>query len=244
MDAMKGFGKFLAICAAIAITLDVAYLVIFPSVTLRYRLTVDVDLNGAVHTGSGVVEVFYQPLPDSLRGISGSAHFGGEMRGYAITVDLGERGLLFVVNSSPFLTNSQTGLITLPDGASLTMLPFTAFGLPLSGLPSEMLRIARELRAKKGPVEVPPDKLPMIVRFTDLTDLHSIEELDPRDLASSYGPGVRLANAQFELTDDPISPLPRTWPKWLMDAKAIELSFEHQRLWSRVSIWTEAFKRD
>lgn len=241
---MKGFLKFLAICAAIAMGFYVAYLMIFPSVALRYRLTVSVDVDGIVHTGQGVVEVFYQPLPDSLRGISGSAHFGGEMRGYAITVDLGEHGLLFVVDSRPFLANSQTGLISLPDGAPLTVLPFAAYGLPLSGLPSEMLRIARELRSKKGPVVVPPDKLPMIVRFTDLNDRHSIEELDPRDLAPSYGSEIRLASAVFEITDDPISPLPRTWPKWLKDAKAIELRSAHQELWSRVSIWTNAFKGD
>jgi hypothetical protein len=240
---MRGFLKFLAVCAVIVVGVYVGYLLIFPSVTLRYRLTVDVDVDGVTHTGSGVVEIFYQPLPDSLRGISGSARFGGRLRGYAITVDLGERGLLFVVDSSPFLRNSQSGLISLPEGAPLTMLPFAVHGLPLSGIPSEMLRIAAELKTETRVIDVPPNKLPMIVRFTDLNNRHSIEELDPRDFAAAYGQGVRLARVQFEITNDPISPLPRTWPKWLVEAKSVELEFEHQRLWSGVSIWTEAFKR-
>jgi hypothetical protein len=68
--------------------------------------------------------------------------------------------------------------------------------------------------------------------------------LDPRDLAAAYGQGVRLASAHFEITNDPISPLPPTWPKWLVEAKGMELNFEHQTLWSRVSIWTQAFKGD
>jgi len=40
-------------CAA----LYVAYLIIFPTVYLRYRLTLDVDVDRVTHTGSGVVEI-------------------------------------------------------------------------------------------------------------------------------------------------------------------------------------------
>jgi hypothetical protein len=75
--------------------------VIFPSVTLRYRLTVDVDVDGVTHSGSGAVEFTYQPLPDSFQFFGGGAHFIGEMRGYAITVDLAQYGPLFVVNYRP-----------------------------------------------------------------------------------------------------------------------------------------------
>ena len=120
--------KFLLVCAAIASGLYAAYLVIFPTVYLRYRLTLDVDVDGVMHTGSGVLGIAYQGMPDWLSEIGQGAHFGGEMRGYAITVDLGERGLLFVVNSRPFLEDPATHRLALPKLASLNMLPFVAYG--------------------------------------------------------------------------------------------------------------------
>jgi len=126
---MKPGTKFIVVCAAIAASLYVAYLVILPTVYVRYRLTLDVDVDGVTRTGSGVVEIAYQPLSDSFTGLPGN-HFGGEMRGYAITVDLGERGLLFVVDSRPFLVNPKTDLVALPQAANLGMLAFAAYGLP------------------------------------------------------------------------------------------------------------------
>jgi hypothetical protein len=116
---MKRPSKFLVVCAAIVVGLYAAYHVILPTAYLRYRLTLDVDVDGVTRTGSGVVEIAYQPLPDWLVNIGGGSHFGGEMRGYAITVDLGERGLLFVVDAYPFLVDPKTDLIALsPSGES------------------------------------------------------------------------------------------------------------------------------
>jgi hypothetical protein len=180
---------------------------------LRYRLTVDVDVDGVVHTGSSVVEVFYQPLPDSLVGIGGGAEFGGEMRGNAITVNLGERGLLFVVDYSP----SWRGGGRVPnDYTKLTLLPFTVYDQPSNGLPSMMLGVARELKTRSEPVDVPLKKLPLIGRFKDINDSNSwFEELDPLNLAAAYGAGVRFVDARFEFTNDPISPMPSVWPAWL-----------------------------
>ena len=84
----------------------------------------------------------------------------------------------------------------------------------------------------------------MVVRFTDINDPSTIEEVDPRDLAAAYGPGVRLARARLEFTTDPFSPMPKSWPKRLADEKHHEFRFSHQRLWSFATIWTRAFKGD
>jgi hypothetical protein len=238
---MKRPPRFLVVCATIAVGLYAAYLVILPTAYLRYRLTLDVDVDGVMRRGSGVVEIAYQPLPDWLVDISQGAHFLGETRGYAITVDLGEHGLLFVVDSRPFLVDPKTDLIALPQGSSLNMLPFAAYGQAKDGIPSEMLQLARRLRAK-GPTDVPADKLPMVVRFRNIENRDTIEELDPRDLAAAYGSQVRLARTRFEFTNDPISPMPNTWPKWLAGEAQRRFSFPYQHLWSYVTIWTGDFK--
>jgi hypothetical protein len=149
---MKRPPKFLAVCATIALAFYVAYTVIFPTVYLRYRLTLDVDVDGVMRRGSGVVEIAYQPLQDWLVNISQGAYFVGEMSGgYAITVDLGERGLLFGVNARPLLlVDPKTDLIALPRAAGLNGLPFVAYGEPEDGMPSEMLELARKLRATQA----------------------------------------------------------------------------------------------
>jgi hypothetical protein len=84
---MKRPPKFLVVCAAIVVGLYVAYLVFFPTVYLRYRLTLGVDVDGVTRTGSGVVEIAYPGMPDWLSEIGQGAHFAGEMHGCAITVD-------------------------------------------------------------------------------------------------------------------------------------------------------------
>jgi hypothetical protein len=216
--------------------------VFFPTNYLRYRLTLDVDVNGVMRTGSGVVEIAYQGMPDWLSEIGQGAHFGGVMRGCAITVDLGEHGLLFVVDSRPFLENPTTHLLALPKLASLNMLPFIAYDLSQSYDHSSGLAAVRELQTKEGSVEVPPDKLPMLVRFRNLDDGDTIEELDPRDLTAAYGPGVRLARAQFEFTTDPVTPMPAIWPKWLASEEQRGFGFSYQHLWSSSPISINAFK--
>jgi hypothetical protein len=233
--------KLLAVCVVIEAGLYIAYRLIFPTVYLRYRLTLDVDVDGVTRTGSGVVEIAYQPVPMFMN-IGQGSHFGGEMRGHAITVDLGARGLLFVVDSRPFLTDPKTGLAALPEAATLSMLPFAGYGLSQDQGPSTGLAHARELREKKGRVEIPPEMLPMMVRFKDINDRGAIEELDPRDFAAVYGRGVQLAGARFEFTATGVTPMPQSWPNWLVDEREREFFFLHQNPPPYGSIWTYAFK--
>lgn len=52
---MKGLG----ILVALIIGAVVIYSVVFPSVTVRYRLTLEAQVDGEPRTGSGVIEVTY-----------------------------------------------------------------------------------------------------------------------------------------------------------------------------------------
>jgi hypothetical protein len=220
---MKGFLKFAVICVAISLGCYAAYSLVFPTAYLRYRLTLDVDVDGVMRAGSGVIEISYQPPPDFMIGAIGGNHFRGKMHGYAITVDLGDRGLLFVIDARPDLAEGKTdkslfpGRDIFPNGATLTTLPLVANDLPPEGMPSVMLRLVNKLRNKHGVVDVPPEKLPMLVRFRDIGKRQSMGEVDPRDLSSAFGPGVNLVGARVEVTNDPITPMPSIWPKWLAD---------------------------
>lgn len=208
--------KFVAICALVVFVGYAAYRLAFPTYHLRYRLTLAVDVDGVEHTGSGVIGISYQPLPDWFVAGSEGLHFGGEMHGYAVTVDLGDRGLLFLIYLPPLFKASCS-----PPwgGNTLSTLPLSAFGLPDGGPRSYMGHIVRKLQHDGGSADVPFAKLPMLLRFRNIHDRRSNEEVDPCDLAATYGPGVRLKRATLEITNDPITPMPATWPKWLVDDK-------------------------
>ena len=53
--------------------------------------------------------------------------------------------------------------------------------------------------------ELVPEEIPMLVRFRDIDDPKSVEEVDPEDLAKSFGPGVKLARVTIEMTRDPVT---------------------------------------
>jgi hypothetical protein len=68
---VKAMAKMLVICSLILVSGYVAYRSIFPTASIRYRLTLDVDVDGATHTGSGVVDISYSFAPDVTAGLEG-----------------------------------------------------------------------------------------------------------------------------------------------------------------------------
>ena len=188
---MKPLGIIAAAAIALAVGLYLAWGWVFPSGTLRYRLTIEVEADGKVHTGSGVIEVTFK-----RQGWSDSATLGVRptIKGEAIPVDLGERGTFFVLLSSTSSANYAS------DPANL---PLQAFGLEGSGgLTGDKLR---RLGSVSGRAVIPINRLPMFARFRNLDDPTSIERVDPGNLERTFGAGVRLVRATIETTRDPVT---------------------------------------
>lgn len=231
---MKRLAKIVAVIVVVLVGLH--YAIVTPGVSLRYRMTVKVAVNGVTHTGSGVVEITYQTFRDWVIEsvpVDWSSRFRGSVKGYAITIDLGDRGLLFIVNSIPLVP----GLV---GGPTLDELPFYAYRSifsrnvqrhPTSGPPSEVMDRARMIQnAKREPIVLVAQDLPMIVLLAANGARNSAEEVDPRDIADTVGSGARLESVTFELTRDPVTPMPRIWPEWLKSATDEYLRFAHQQL--------------
>lgn len=216
---MKRGAKILAVCTAIVAGLYAAYLVLFPTVYLRYRLSLSMDVDGVIQTGSGVMEIPYSFAPDIFASLPGS-HFYGGMRGYAITVDLGARGPLFVVNALPSLADTATGKPLFPNAADLSQLPLVAFKISAA---SEI----RNLQHSNKSTDISPQRLPMIVRFVDINNCSSIEEVNPVDLAATLGPGVSIKRVTLTITQDPISSTPTTWPACLVSSNNQNFSLQN-----------------
>jgi hypothetical protein len=77
---MSSFAKkFLTICIGAAVVGYLAYSVLLPTYHIRYRLSLDVEVDGKVETSSSVIEISYQILPDSLEFAGGP---GGAFHGF------------------------------------------------------------------------------------------------------------------------------------------------------------------
>jgi hypothetical protein len=124
--------------------------------TCRYRLTVNIEVDGNVHSGSGVIEVTWHGGPEI--GDVGPHH--PTMRGQAALVDLGDRGV--VVASllgedwgRPYSSTGGWGALWIAPRAF-------GFGTSVGELPDFL-----KLRGKR---ELADDNLPRFLWFSNPKD--------------------------------------------------------------------------
>lgn len=181
---------FFAVLVVVVVT---AYVAIF-STTIRYRLTLEAEVEGVPKTGSGVIEVTYSKNNDPIS----SAQFSIGIHGEAVAVDLGPRGSLFALLKGD--TDSRSG----PEYIVLR-----AFNFPGGAFPHPVSEGLSQVSRLSGKRELPLTSLPMLVRFRDLNNPMTIEKVDPFDLQKPFGPGVRLNRATLEIVSSGIWPFNR-----------------------------------
>jgi hypothetical protein len=100
-------------------------------------------------------------------------------------------------------------------------LPFAAYDEPgtVIGTNTYSKRKAalHELLRHSGPRDVPFICLPKLARFLNVDGQQKLVPVSPDDLAASFGPGVQLKHVVLQLTDDPVTPQPQIWPRWLKE---------------------------
>jgi hypothetical protein len=170
-----------------------SYHVAYPNLTLRYRLTLEAEVDGQPKVGSGVIEVIYSKQPEFASGRDRvSSH-----RGEAVVLELGERGTLFAL---------------LKEGADSRSIPesivLRAFGFPGGVIPGPTVDAGfSQMQKLSGKRELPLTSLPLLVRFRDINDPMTVEKVDPYDIASSFGAGAKLVRATLEIVPTGIWPL-------------------------------------
>jgi hypothetical protein len=163
--------------------LVVGYNYWYPNYTYRYRLTVNIEVDGKLHSGSSVIEVTWHGGPK----IGEGGAYWPRMRGQAALVDLADRGL--VVATLIAEDNSNAGW-----GAQW-IVP-RAFGDKNGG---DYKRLP-ELRGKR---ELSFDNLPRLLWFSNPQDPTTAKTLLVDNIPSVFGPSVRFAGAFVEITSDP-----------------------------------------
>ena len=186
---MKRLGFVIAVIVMAALVLWAIY----PAATVRYRLTLEADVDGKPATGAGVIEVSYVR---NLKSLPNEAEFSITVRGEAVALDLGQRGTLFALLKGG--TDSRSGA---------EWIVLRAFNLPGGGLPRPVENRLSVVRSLSGTAELPLQSLPLLVRFRDIKDPLSIEKVDPFNLETPFGPGVRLTRATLKIVPAGIWPL-------------------------------------
>jgi len=206
----------LGIAAALVIIAIAIFWLNFYDVHVRYRLTVEVQDGDQIKTGSSIIDASYSVEPDWSP--SGPHSNDPRVIGYAPTVNLGEKGILFLTfnqRRTPLYMQERVKQVPCKFGV-VGCVPFAAYNKSgaWSSATEERARL-KDLLGQSGAREVPFAMLPELVRFRNINDPQTREPVSPNDLAKSFGPDVQLKRVIVELTDDPVTPPPDIWPQWM-----------------------------
>ena len=98
---MKKFTKFCMVVALLAGSYVYASSETYPSASFRYKVTVEVETPEGIKTGSAVRQIDLKTEKNLIR-TSGKG-VNARVKGEAVAVDLGERGILFsILNNDGF----------------------------------------------------------------------------------------------------------------------------------------------
>jgi hypothetical protein len=184
---MKWLGIIVVLIAGALVLYEISY----PSLTMRYRLTLEAEVDGQPKTGSGVIEVTYSKQLNIRSDLSVG------YRGEAVVLDLGDRGALFAL----FKEGSDDR--TIPQSIILR-----AFNFPGGAFPGPTVESGlNQIKQLSGKRELPLTSLPMLVRFLDPKDPKTVEIVDPLDISKSFGFGTKLVRATLEIVSSGIWPL-------------------------------------
>lgn len=172
-----------------------------PIYTYRYRLTLAVEADGQVHTGSSVVEVSeWRTSEWSLEPRLVKTRVIGE----ATLVDLGRgRVLIALLEGIPAGTPRSERGGREWIGRSPTGLLVGLFGLNYQWTEARNDGLA-ELSRQRAVRHLGANQLPILVTFRNINDPKTLVVVDPNELPTTFGPGVQFKSATIEVTDAPI----------------------------------------
>ena len=192
----------------------------------RYRLTVEVETPEGLKTGSSVIEVNTSVAGRNSIPVPGTVSH--RVRGEAVTVDLGARGVLFALLRSDdnfdwaknvvYRVASKVPRVRDAEGRLDSDGDFEAqFAAMLEH--REPIELPRTF-PNRGHLKDQPAR-PMLVRLADIADPSTVQRVDPDDLAAGFGPGVKLRRITVQLTDDLVTTGIEQRLTWLPDVYQI-----------------------
>jgi hypothetical protein len=181
---VRRLAAWLGFVFAVVVAGVVGYKIGYPTHTYRYRMTVNVEVDGQMRSGSSVIEVKVIEQPAII--INPIQH---RTKGEAVFIDLGgQRSLVALLASGEAATN-----VNFPDFVVPQQFRSELKGR-LASLPS--LRGSRELDGKN---------LPTLVTFSDPNNSATWRVIHYDQLEQVFGRNVHWRNAVIEMTNDPVT---------------------------------------
>jgi hypothetical protein len=167
----------------------------------RYRLTVEVDTPEGLRTGSSVIEV--QTSRSSENTIPTPGKINHRLRGEAVAVDLGQRGVVFALLRSEREVDwaKRVMFLLAPAPPKDTEDRFADRYAALLEI-DQLIELPESFEGYDVLFDGPRPARPMLVTFSDLNDPTSVIKLDPDNLAKNLGDGVSLRRITVQMRSE------------------------------------------
>ncbi|WNM62090.1 hypothetical protein [Candidatus Nitrospira neomarina] len=159
-----------------------------PTYTWHQKMTLEVEVEEQLYTGTSVVKVRVKESEPLTKQLGYPLQFGA--KGEAAFVELpGSRYLFALLDGGPPDSGPQTNAVNVFKDQ-----------LP-KGNPERFAVLSKS----RFMTDLPRSHYPLLVAFMDINDPNSVREVDPENLAATFGPGVSLKRITLEITDEPIT---------------------------------------
>lgn len=154
----------------------------FKSWNWNQRLVLEVETPQGIATGGSVVSIKVGTMPKWAPGQGAGGMGGRVVAGEASFVEIAPGRYLFAL---------------LDNGTE--QIPYYTF---FSANDKDRERQAAALETMRGVRDVPRERYPLLVTFTDIADPTTVRKVDPDNLAATFGSGVSLKHITLEITDE------------------------------------------
>jgi len=178
-------GRYIFVIGILALSLVGFDFLGFAYHSWHQKMTVEVEVNGQLYSGSSVVEMTVFGHPD-IPLVSGNRDL--DMRGEAVVVELPDNQYLFALLTYNAFFASKVFHDKM-DGA-------------LSESGERWAKIISELEETR---EIESKDYPLLVTFSDITDPKTIKKVDQGNLIANFGQGMSLKRITLEITDDDVT---------------------------------------
>ena len=205
------FVQRIIVCCAVLLALKFAWSLAYPSGTWRYKMTVTVETPEGIKTGSVVREVSVQMQP-----LLPESHHDVKVKGEAVVVDLGKRGVLFGLLRGDIPTSREYG----------SQIFAHTFYRGRGWMTRDGIKYLGDLKSPLTNLEI--NAYPMFVTFKDISDPMSLIAVSARDTEMPdghggsrklpnevFGSGVRIQSVSIETTRDPVTNDLKKYLPWL-----------------------------
>jgi hypothetical protein len=177
------------------------YALAYPTYTYRYRMTVEVIVDGVVRSGSSVIEVRLNRQPKFLSEVP---RVRSEFTGDAVFVDLGRGRNVVALLAAEAGKQTDFPMLVVPAHYKLSY-------------ENDDLPKYSRLRGQwtLSPDALPPSQMPTLITFVDINDPFSAKVIYTHEFPKIFGEDVREPVFKITMTDEPVTKgIERRFPWW------------------------------